>query len=90
MDLNMCLVETIYKNGLSQAVKESKGIVDDQDWSQIIRDLEPDEAPHQNLAMVLDPIAMEFLNVSGAELVKQLPDELLGWLFDSAVVLAAR
>jgi hypothetical protein len=40
--------------------------------------------------VALQPIAQQFLNVTGAELVAGLPQEMLDWLLDTSVVIAAR
>lgn len=41
MDMNMCMVEVIYKYDLSDAVKETKDIVD-SDWIHELRAADPE------------------------------------------------
>jgi hypothetical protein len=64
MDLNMCLVETIYKYDLSEAVKETKNIVDNQSWLETMKDLDP-EGARAMMGEAMGPIANKLLNVSG-------------------------
>jgi hypothetical protein len=89
MDMNMCLVEVIYKYNLSEAVKETKAIVDDSQWIIDIR-----EASYNDSMAILGetmiPIARDLLNITGDELVEKLPDEILNWIIDSAVVFAVQ
>ena len=60
MDLNMCLVEVIYKYDLSDAVKQTKDIVDDQNWIETMKSLNTTEATAK-MAVALDPIARQLL-----------------------------
>ena len=88
MDLNMCLVEVIYKYNLSDAVKQTKEIVDDQKWLETMKDLD-EESAREKMAVAMEPIANKLLNVTGEEMVEQIPEEVITWIFDSAVVFAA-
>ena len=89
MDMNMCMVEVIYKYDLSDAVKETKEIVDNDDWIISIRQADGDRSL-EILAETMTPIARDLLNVTGAELVNSMPPEILAWFVDSAVVFAVQ
>ena len=89
MDMNMCMVEVIYKYDLSDAVKETKEIVDSGDWIVEIRQADG-ERTKEILGETLTPIARDLLNVTGAELVESMPEEILSWFVDSAVVFAVQ
>ena len=88
MDLNMCLVEVIYKYNLSAAIKQTKEIVDDQKWLETMKDLDEQQA-RDKMAVALEPIAQQLLNKTGDVMVEQIPEEVITWIFDSAVVFAA-
>ena len=88
MDLNMCLVEVIYKYDLSEAVKQTKDIVDNQQWLESMSSLDPESAK-EKMGVALEPIAQRLLNVSGEAMVDEIPEEVITWIFDSAVVLAS-
>lgn len=88
MDLNMCLIEVIYKYDLSDAVKQTKAIVDNQNWLEDMLSLSPEKS-REKLGVALDPIAMKLLNSTGDQMVQEIPEEVVTWIFDSAVVLAA-
>ena len=64
MDMNMCLVEVIYKYDLSEAVKETKEIVDNSNWIVEITQAD-DQKSLEILAETLTPIARDLLNVTG-------------------------
>jgi hypothetical protein len=64
MDMNMCLVEVIYKYDLSEAVKETKEIVDNSNWIVEITQAD-DQKSMEILAETLTPIARDLLNVTG-------------------------
>jgi hypothetical protein len=78
----------IYKYDLSEAVKQTKEIVDDQQWLESMRDLDTESAKDK-MGIALEPIAQRLLNVSGEAMVDEIPEEVITWIFDSAVVLAA-
>ena len=84
----MCLVEVIYKYDLSEAVKQTKDIVDDQKWLESMSSLDS-EAARDKMGVALEPIAQRLLNVSGEAMVNEIPEEVITWIFDSAVVLAS-
>ena len=88
MDLNMCLVEVIYKYDLSEAVKQTKDIVDNQQWLESMSSLDTESAK-EKMGVALEPIAQRLLNVSGEAMVDEIPEEVITWIFDSAVVLAS-
>ena len=64
MDLNMCMVEVIYKFELSDAVKETVNIMNNQDWIIEIRQADG-KAYSDILAKTLQPVASSLLNSTG-------------------------
>ena len=89
MDLNMCAVEVIYKYDLSDAVKEVKAIVSDENWISEIRAADGNRSL-EILGDTLDPIAEKLMNVTGDELVESMPEEVQTWFIDSAVMAAVQ
>jgi hypothetical protein len=64
MDMNMCVVEVVYKYNLSDAVKETKAIVDNSQWIIDIREASTNKSK-EILAKTLRPIAHQLLNITG-------------------------
>jgi hypothetical protein len=60
MDMQMCMVDVVYKYDLSQAVKETVDIVNDSSWIIELRAADA-ERSIEILAQTLNPIARDLL-----------------------------
>jgi hypothetical protein len=80
-------MKVVYKFNLSAAVKETIELVNNQNW--IIEICQADGKAYKDiLAKALEPIASGLLGISGRKMVNNLPDVVLDWFVNTAVVFA--
>ncbi len=88
MDVNMCAIEIIYKYNLTEAVKETKETVVESTWIHNLKSSKSEDEVRGHVAQAINPLSMKMMNAPGQALVKTMPDEVVNWIAETAILWA--
>ena len=84
----MCAIEIIYKYNLTESVKKTQEIVVDFDWIHALKTSKNETQVRQQVAKAIDPLSKHMMNAPGPALVNTMPDEVVNWIAETAIVWA--